>query len=654
MLKKLSKRNAKRQAMDYIIYIITLVITVVLMLSFNMVVFSEEISAIIKEPSILPFLIVVVSIMVVFIMGALVNHITVFILKRRSREFGLYMLLGIENEDIAGIFLRENRSIHGFILAAGLFLGTCFFQAVQAVICGMYAVPFSFSFEVSAGAVILTLFYMGAILGISSVRVKRAVRKLNVRELIYFDKAASGDGSGEAKDSTPMALLSVLLGIVGIAVMVLSAVRNLPDIVNVLAVTFLVVSVYGFFVLLFRRLLSCLKSDEWKYRGNRLFLYRQLTAKMRSMLPLMAGASMLVMVALLAVGWAICFMDKVDSRVEAVAFDIAFFKDEENADFSPYLSYLDENHELESSYGYSLYTSHDDTFYQQTKNMVQGKMGFYISGNDEDIFMCISDYNRLRDMLDLPQVQIDSGSYVLHCTEPGIAPLADYIGQSPFLIIGDAQYRFDGIYSEDFMQQESKGNGNGVLVIVPDRALSGLDFHTCVMAVDTQSELPLSEIREMETIGSGISIISKTGVRNRSASMAVYTVFPLLYLAFVLSAVACTILSVQILSEAKNEVNSYQILDYLGVGQEQQKKMMKKQVALLYFLPVLPAAFIDILVFPMMTGRIVRDAGGMVQIISVAAGMKQIGIAVGLFFVFFILYYIGTIMLYARITIKKR
>ena len=79
MLKKLSKRNAKRQAMDYIIYIITLVITVVLMLSFNMVVFSEEISAIIKEPSILPFLIVVVSIILVFIKVALVNQITLFI-----------------------------------------------------------------------------------------------------------------------------------------------------------------------------------------------------------------------------------------------------------------------------------------------------------------------------------------------------------------------------------------------------------------------------------------------------------------------------------------------------------------------------------------------------------------------------------------------
>ena len=96
MLKKLSKRNAKRQAMDYIIYIITLVITVVLMLSFNMVVFSEEISAIIKEPSILPFLIVVVSIMVVFIMGALVNHITVFILNGEAGNLGCICCWGLK------------------------------------------------------------------------------------------------------------------------------------------------------------------------------------------------------------------------------------------------------------------------------------------------------------------------------------------------------------------------------------------------------------------------------------------------------------------------------------------------------------------------------------------------------------------------------
>ncbi len=281
-------------------------------------------------------------------------------------------------------------------------------------------------------------------------------------------------------------------------------------------------------------------------------------------------------------------------------------------------------------------------------------MGFYISGSNEDLFMCASDYNRLRDMLGLYPVQINGSSYVLHCTGAGVAPLTFYTGQSPFLSIGDVQYQFDGIYSEDFMQQESQGNGNGVLVIVPDRALSGLDFHMNVMAVNTNNNLLLSEIREMETIGSGTGILSKTGVRNRSASMAVYTVLPLLYLAFVLSAVACTILSVQILSGAKNEIRSYRILDYLGIGFKQQKKLLRNQVALLYFIPVLPAVMIDIIVFPMMTGSIVRNANGMLQMISVTSGMKQIGIAVGLFLLFFILYYIGTFMLYARIAVKKQ
>lgn len=58
MLRTLSRRNAKRQVMDYVIYIMTLVITVALLLSFNMIIFSKEIDAVIKEKSILPLMII--------------------------------------------------------------------------------------------------------------------------------------------------------------------------------------------------------------------------------------------------------------------------------------------------------------------------------------------------------------------------------------------------------------------------------------------------------------------------------------------------------------------------------------------------------------------------------------------------------------------
>ena len=104
MPKKLSLQNAKKQVVEYMIYIITMVITVALLLSFNMIIFSEEIAAIINEKSILPLILITVSVLVVLVISALVKHITVFMVRKRSREFGLYMLLGVENNDIAKLF----------------------------------------------------------------------------------------------------------------------------------------------------------------------------------------------------------------------------------------------------------------------------------------------------------------------------------------------------------------------------------------------------------------------------------------------------------------------------------------------------------------------------------------------------------------------
>ena len=83
MLRTLSRRNAKRQVTDYVIYIMTLVITVALLLSFNMIIFSKEIDAVIKKKSILPLMIIGVSMVVVVIMSTLVNYIT------RHLSFGI-------------------------------------------------------------------------------------------------------------------------------------------------------------------------------------------------------------------------------------------------------------------------------------------------------------------------------------------------------------------------------------------------------------------------------------------------------------------------------------------------------------------------------------------------------------------------------------
>lgn len=606
MPKKLSLQNAKKQVVEYMIYIITMVITVALLLSFNMIIFSEEIAAIINEKSILPLILITVSVLVVLVISALVKHITVFMVRKRSREFGLYMLLGVENNDIAKMFMFENYFIYVFVLIIGVFIGTLFYQILKAVICQMYATIYHFNFEFSSKAIILTLVYMGAIFSFVSISTSRSIRKFNVRDLLYLDN----DNSDNREKK------------------------------------------YGFVLL--NHFTSRLKNNKWKYTNIRVFVYRQFTTKLRSMFFLMIGASILITVALLSINWGIYFTTMVEKRVDAVAFDIALFSNEENTDFSKYLSYLKENNLLDSSYEYTLYTNKDNSFYQETLRAVQGKFGFSISSETTDTFMCISDYNNLRDMLGLSSVVLDRNTYIIHCTVPNIAPFEKYTEEHTQLLVGDTICHFGGIYSEDFMQQESCGNGNGFLIIVPDKVSEVLYEQKNVLVVKTLSSLPLTHIEDLNHIDKNVLILSKTGVRNQSASMAVYTVLPLFYFAFVSAAIACTLLSVQILSWANKERKDYLTLDYIGVANHQKKTLLKKQLFLLYFVPVVPATLVNLLLFPVMTGSIVNDVNGVLQIASIISGIQQTVLTVCLLLVVYFFYYVATYMIYKRTIIPKK
>lgn len=650
MPKKLSLQNARKQVIEYMIYIITMVITVALLLSFNMIIFSEEIAVIIKEKSILSLILITVSVLVVLVISALVKHITVFMVRKRSREFGLYMLLGVENNDIAKMFMFENYFIYVFVLIIGFFIGTLLYQLIKKVICQMYATIYHFNFEFSSKAIILTLVYMGVIFAFVSISTSHSIRKFNVRDLLYLDN--DNPDNREKKYGLPATLIPLLLGIIGIVIIIMSAFKNMPDGSTLFSLVLLSAATYGLFAVLLNHFTSRLKNSKWKYKNIRVFIYRQFTTKLHSMFFLMIGASILITVALLSINWGVYFTTMVEKRVDAVAFDIAFFSNEENTDFSQYLSYLKESNLLDSSYEYILYTNKSNSFYQETLKAVHGKFAYSISNETTDTFMCASDYNNLRDMLGLSSVTLDKDTYIIHCTVPNIAPFEKYSKEYTQLSLGDTICRFGGIYSEDFMQQESCGNGNGFLIIVPDKVGEALYKQQNVFVVKTLSALSLTQIEDLKSINKSVQILSKTGVRNQSASMAVYTVLPLFYFAFVSAAIACTLLSVQILSWANKERKDYLTLDYIGVADHQKKNLLKKQLFLLYFMPAIPAALVNLLLFPVMTGRIVNDANGALQIASIISGIRQTALTVCLLLVVYFFYYAATYMIYKRTILR--
>ncbi len=120
-LRDLSWRNARRQARDYLVYFVTIVIATALMYAFNGLVFSREIAELSAKLSSLPLVIVLASVAVVLILGWLVAYITRFMLTRRSRELGTYLLIGLEHRQVARLFFLENLAVG----AVALVLGWC-------------------------------------------------------------------------------------------------------------------------------------------------------------------------------------------------------------------------------------------------------------------------------------------------------------------------------------------------------------------------------------------------------------------------------------------------------------------------------------------------------------------------------------------------
>lgn len=131
-------RNAKNSAKDYVIYLITVIFSLSLVYAFNLIVFSEEIIALSSGMNALSFIVVCLSVIVVLVVGWLIHYMARFMLERRSREFGTYMLLGVPGKTITSIFIRENLIMGAVAFVGAILLGTALYQVLFLIIIRLF------------------------------------------------------------------------------------------------------------------------------------------------------------------------------------------------------------------------------------------------------------------------------------------------------------------------------------------------------------------------------------------------------------------------------------------------------------------------------------------------------------------------------------
>lgn len=229
---------------------------------------------------------------------------------------------------------------------------------------------------------------------------------MSVHELLYIEKCEKGDEDIGSKKNAITALISIIFGLLGCGIIVLSTIKQISDSWNFFAIILLMFFSYSFFYNFLKIIFLHLKNGKWKYHKKRFFISRQITSKMVPNISLFTGVTMAMTLALFAINWGIYFSNKVDERVNAVAFDVAFFNEEENTDFSSFLSFLNKKNELVNSYEYNLYTNYENSFYLETQKKIRGKFEFTISSTENDVFMSETDYVNLRSILDLKPIML--------------------------------------------------------------------------------------------------------------------------------------------------------------------------------------------------------------------------------------------------------
>ena len=287
MLFKLSFSNMKKSLKDYAVYFFTLILGVAIFYLFNaietqttMLKISEDTREIVK---LINTTLSGVSVFVAFILGFLVIYASNFLMKKRKKEFALYILLGMGKRKISLILFLETLIIGVISLGIGLMAGIGLSQVTSIFVANMFGVNIEkYRFVFSHQAFVKTLIYFAIIYVIVILFNMFCVNKYKLIDLLTGSRKAEKATNKNPYICAVVWIISVVL--LAFAYYKVSDSRNL-ELVTDLA-KYIVMGCAGtflFFWSLSGIMFSAVHSmKKVYYKGLNSFVFRQMSSRMNS------------------------------------------------------------------------------------------------------------------------------------------------------------------------------------------------------------------------------------------------------------------------------------------------------------------------------------------------------------------------------------
>lgn len=625
MIFKIAFRNSLRSAERYFVFFCTMAMTAGLLFAFNSMIFSEDIKAICGQASMMAVILLIATCFILMVIAWLINYMMRFMLERKSREFAIYMLLGIKRKKIARIYFLENFGLGSIAFIAGLFIGIPMQQLLMVMFYQVMGIPYRINIEIDAACMMFSLACYCLCFFFAMFRGQRKLKKITINSLIHLEKENEEIEERHIKSRKSLFFLSILY-IVGFQIYLFSgAVELLPLFGAILG---LGISLYLIYIGLSAYLFDYVKKRRAGiYSGTNLFLLRQLAAKIKTMCFTMGTITVLFVTSLIGASSAFLLNDFQSGQLEtAFPFDISIHRSSADYNFDKEKGLIDREAGIKDAYDYTIYqagTKQISDYFYQHLSFFNGR---YAEADDiqgdayypYDLFIRLSDYNRLREMLNYDPVFLGSTEYLIQTKErlqEEILTICDQV-----LELDPVELFYGGCETIPFCQNGH--NGADFLIVVPDIYTKDMTPYYSQMAVRTKlaaddelwQELAEMNPDKIEAVGTDIIMYSdNTLVKNLAIRdmkfVLVFLIFPLFYIGIIFLIVAVTVLAVQQLSDSAKHRGRYSVLQKLGLNRRELCAVIRRQLRYVYLCPAVAAGLVSSFVIYCISSRFVTYTG---------------------------------------------
>lgn len=451
MLCKLSLKNIKKSFKDYAIYFFTLVLGVAIFYIFNALnsqtVMLDVSSNTNELIDLMNGMLAGVSVFVSFVLGFLIIYASRFLIKRRNKEFGVYLTLGMSKRKISMILFFETLFIGLVSLVVGLGIGIILSQGMSLVVANMFEAELTkFTFIFSKSAFIKTIICFGIMYLIVMIFNTVIVSKCKLIDLLNGAKKTE-----KVKLKNPIICILVFIVsaiILGIAYYRVTAgiyvLKTMTDILIIIAMGS--ISTFFIFWSISGLVLRIVKSKKnFYYKGLNSFTLRQFSGKINTTVFLTTIICLMLFITICMLSACLTVKNSLNKNLNSLSPVDAVYSATMNMD-NNYNYYIDigySDNQIKNSkfsvvetfniYDYDILDDFKEYLEVNTyrtgdlriKNTL-GDLNVILPNNNKETIMKVSDYNKVAKMYGLKEYSLSDDEYIILANYKQMVEIRNY------------------------------------------------------------------------------------------------------------------------------------------------------------------------------------------------------------------------------------